>query len=1213
MRQRSASLAVALLLLTSGPAAGQRALPKKETPKDAELTKKESTFVPEKDLAGDITRKKKARTQDRPALEYDQFRLGVEVQVASKRREQIDTLSKIIQLGPSEREAPDLTFRLAELYWEESKFYSFEANRKDDDIIRAKVDKNPSRLQQAEAEKKDALQQSERFQNLAVDQYRTIIKKYPKYPRMDEVLFFLGHNMWESNKKKEAITVYQKLLKDYPQSKYQPDAWVAVGQYFFEESGGKRPDLERALAAFRKAETFTDSKVYGYAIYMQGWCYSNLGDYRSALDKFKAVIYYGELQGKGDQRATSLSKEARKDYVVAYSHVGDVVAAKSDFQKVGGDEHWWMMLKGLANLYFDDGKDKEATLTYNTLIRERPLSPEAPFFQGRIVDCVMRVGNKKVTVNQVRELVRIIKEVEAAHANKQLKDDEKKSLTEARELAERTLSNLAVNWHNEAKKTRDETVFEQAAEIYQDYLEVFSGSPKSYDLRFFFAELLNDNLNRYDRAADEYTRVLQQDIDRIDPPRGQDGAPAKPAEKPGRWLVNAAYNAILAYDEVAKKFEQTENLQSDGKTKLPIPPPKKNLLAACERYIKYVPQGENKVEVMYKAANILYRYNYFDNAVALFSQIALEHPESELAEYSANLVLDSYNLQADWSKVNEWARKFFAHPKLAKGKFRDDLAKVLEQSAFKLVNQLEQKGEFVAAAEAYLTFVSEFPKSEIADLALFNASVDFFKGKQIDRSIEVRKHIVDRYPNSKYVPQCVFANGEAYETIGDFEQAAEIYEKYGLAYAKERGEGGKAKKPAKGKAAPAGDAKKEDARYEESKAQVALFNAGVFREGLGHYKEALRDRNLYLELWPDGKDSEAVFLSIADLHEKSGAAGKAMAHLEEYEKRYGVRDPEKMLSAELRIARIYERTGNTRGANRIYERILDYYENKLSRAHRAKLGPGALEGVARATYLATEKEFAHYARMGFPQDEKKLKAAFENKKRALDEVEGRYKKVVGFKVADPALCALYKIGLLYKNFADGLAEAPVPEMPLPKQLNPIKHLMDVPWKRWPRDYKEALPEADFEALKVQLAEAKEQFQQEYRNQIMQLALPVEERAAEAFATTVGASREYNIYNECSAEALKLLSDKYKPNEYPRVQELLAEMSAVAEVRVGNPLLTAIQPIPVVAKSSSPPRPVDPPPAVKGAAPAPERRAAPAAAEPRPTKASNEPDDPDLLQ
>ncbi|MGI5864134.1 MAG: tetratricopeptide repeat protein, partial [Myxococcales bacterium] len=1025
--------------------------------------------------------------------------------------------------------------------------------------------------------------------------------------------FFLGHNMWDSGKEKDAVTVYRKLIKDHKASRYLPDAWVAIGQYFFNNSQGKVNMLEEALAAFQTAATFTDSKVYGYALYMQAWCFFNLGDYRAALDLFKAVVLFGELQGKSDPRSTALSKEARKDYVVAYSRIGDVLGAKADFQKVGGDEHWWTMLKGLANIYYGDGKDKEATLIYNQMKNERPLSPEAPFFQGRIVDCVMRVGNKKITVNQVRELVRVIKEVEKAGVI--TKDEDRKAFAEAKDLAERTLSNLAVNWHNEAKKTRSETTFFLAAEVYQDYLEVFGESPKSYDLRFFYAELLNDHLNKFDRAAEEYTKVVLVDIERMDPPARPDGS-KPPPEKPGRWLVNAAYNAILAFDEVAKRFEQQEQLpESDGKTKLPIPPAKQNLLAACERYIRYVPQGDKRVDVMYKAASIYYRYNYFDRAVEIFGTIALEHPESELAEYAANLVLDSFNLQGDWAKMNEWARRFYAQPKLAKGKFREELGKVLEQSSFKLINLLEEKGEFIAAATAYLSFVDEFPKSSLADRALFNASVDFFKGNQIDRSIEVRKLLVERYPNSSFMPRCIYANGETYEAIGDFELAAESYEAYARAFAEQRQQS-KPVKRRKG-AMKAASSSQGNSPFEESKAQVALFNAGVFREGLGQYREALRDRQLYLELWPSGKDSEAVDLSIAGLLEKSGQANKALAHLEAYEKQH-VRDPDRVLAAELKIVRIFEKMNSTKNSQRVLGRILSYYE-KLNKAQRARLGPEAIEAVARASYAAIEPEFAAYSRISFPKDEKKLKGVLEAKQKALVDVQKRYAGVVNLKVAEPAICSLYKIGLLYKDFADKLASAPIPEMPFPKALNPIKHLMDRPWKKWPKDYRAQIPEATFEDIKAQLAEAKIQFEQAYRDQLMQLAMPVEEKAADAFETTVLKARELALYNDCSRQAYDLLADKYKPSQFPRVVEQLVDLPAAVEVREGSGLLTKVQPIPEPPKADGS-KVVDPdvsriPPRSSGPAARPERsgrgpRETPV--EPSEPSEPSEPDDPDLL-
>ena len=88
---------VVCLTLAGLPAGATFAAAKKEPPKDTELAKKEETKVPERDLAGDITRHKKDKPKERPALEYDQYKLGVELQVADKRREQIETLKKIIE------------------------------------------------------------------------------------------------------------------------------------------------------------------------------------------------------------------------------------------------------------------------------------------------------------------------------------------------------------------------------------------------------------------------------------------------------------------------------------------------------------------------------------------------------------------------------------------------------------------------------------------------------------------------------------------------------------------------------------------------------------------------------------------------------------------------------------------------------------------------------------------------------------------------------------------------------------------------------------------------------------------------------------------------------------------------------------------------------------------------------------------------------------
>src|SRR5690242_21197008 len=113
-------LALALLLtaaLASGqqPAAPAAAEPKAERKeaKEAELKKKDTAV--DKSLAGDLTRKTEPKGPDAPTLQYDQFRIGVEVQVAEKRHEQMVQLQKLLKITPEgDRDRPGLLFRMAE-------------------------------------------------------------------------------------------------------------------------------------------------------------------------------------------------------------------------------------------------------------------------------------------------------------------------------------------------------------------------------------------------------------------------------------------------------------------------------------------------------------------------------------------------------------------------------------------------------------------------------------------------------------------------------------------------------------------------------------------------------------------------------------------------------------------------------------------------------------------------------------------------------------------------------------------------------------------------------------------------------------------------------------------------------------------------------------------------------------------------------------------
>lgn len=1195
-----------LLASTSVAAADEKANSKeRKAAKDEDIggSKKKTEIAPDKSLAGDVTRKKTDKTVV-PALQYDQFRLGVEGQVSEKRKSQIDDLERLLQLTTNDPvETPKLLFRVGELYWEESKAFFFQANRKDDDFIRAQAAKDQAGMDKAKAEKDAILEQSKAQAKKAVDRYAEIVQKWKDFPRTDEVLYFLGQNLMESGDEKRALLAYKRLIEKFPKSKYLPDAHLAFGEYYFNNSKGKRDQLEKALESYKEAAKYPESTAYGYAIYKQGWCHFNMGDYEKAMDAFRTVVLYGKLagekeveQGKGNKKG--LVKEARNDYVRAYERLSTSSPSegRERFSKlVDTPEELRDLMKKLANLYYEDGKDKEAALGFNMLIKERPTAPEAPGFQGKIIDCVMRAGNKQQTINQVHQLVKITTEVNKA--NPKCKDDTKCGplLDEAKELSERTLSNLAVNWHNEGKKTRDDQTFTFANEVYADYLTLYPESPKAYSLRFFWAELLNDNLTNYEKSAEQYSLVFQYDIKRIDKCTG--AAPPPPAEGQGdqpppegdkeatadddkkddkkakkekgglcKYMKLSSYDAILANQEVVKKWEQ------DGKNKPPavtdpskaaeIPPVKKSLIEACERYLKYIPNPDKKVEIAYKVAKIYYDYNHLDEAVPRLSDIALKYPDykfengDKVGVISANLVLDSYNLLGDWAKVNEWARKFYNVEKLFVGHDREELAKLIEQSSFKLVNQYEAQKQYSKAADAYIGFVTEFPKSDLADKALYNASIDYFNAKALDKAIETRKKLIDAYPKSQYVPQTLYALAEGYEATVEFKEAADYYEAYFGHYEKANGCGKKG--PAAKKAAPvaakkAGKKGKDDKEekkdesegpkgeqtWEEGKAQIALFNAGIFRDGLGDYGRALHNREKYLDCWGEAKgmekDAEAVFTSIVDLHEKNGAWAKAQKQLEEHEKRYCTKDPSKMLADEGHIANIYEeKMKNANGAKKIYDRILTYH-NQLNKKQKGALEIAALDAVGRADYLKNEPEWAKYKQVKLKwsklQNVGELKSSIKDKAKALDTIQKLYTQTVSFKSAEPAICALERIGEAYENFFEQMNNPPIP-------------------KGMPDDLKE-------------------EFVLQMKQQIEETGL--RQHATDAFVAAVQKSSELDVYNKCTIQALEKLRTKFKPESYPKMMEDVLDIKFEGKQvqAIGNDVVNAVQALPTAAPVEQP--------------------------------------------
>lgn len=914
-----------------------------------------------------------------------------------KRDEAIKMLKDIITRFEKGPKKADVMFQLAELYWEKSKYVYFqemyayekkldECNKKTKDIKRCEKIKINTR-------------QSELYRKQALSIYERIIKEYPNYPRKDEVLFVLGYNLYEMGDKNKGVKYYWELIKKYPQSKYAPDAYLSLGEHFFNNN-----EVFKAVQAYEKALAFNDPKISPVALYKLAWCDYNLGEYEKGIEKLKQVILFA--QKEGEKSKIRLEREAMNDLALFFSQVDAVDEAKDYWEKVAGRQRLKDLLKLLARVYDEQGKYDQAIKTYRLTINEYPNAPECPEFQSNIVQNYKKLNNTEMVKREIRRLVDLYKP-NSPWANQNAEN--KFALERAYELTEEALRDVVQEYHREAQKTRDVKTYALARDIYKEYLDNFPKAEHAYTMRFFYAEILWA-LQDYENAAINYALVVQSD------PKG-------------RYSITAAYNRVLAYEKMVEIMEkgQKGGTLKEGKIdekkakgavkrvakfiklekgrsyeKKEIPKIELELAKACDEFTKLAPNHKEFFAVKFKAATIYYKYNHFDEASKRFGEFIEKFPDNKFALGAADMILNSYEIKEDWASLFFWANKFINIKPLASQKdpaaknklYRAHLRDVVEGSAFNLILETQKKGKTLDAAVAFRDYVNKYPSARHADKALNNAHILFAEARYMDKAIESANLLLDKHQKSEFYEPTLYKLGYYYEKIADFSNAAKYYEIYFRRLKKKTKE--------------AGD---------------AIYNAALFREATGDLKGAIANYQVYVKAFPLNKDVVLVQMKIAKIY----------SEMKDYEKSKAIykgiiSKPKNVLlsdaiEAQYELAMIYKKLGQIPA----YEKEL---QNLLKMAERLKKGDAnekTFYYIAQSRFLLTEPAFKNYISIKLQLPESTMKKLLKEKTERLDKLVKEYTAILQMGQGDVGIAALCRIGMIYQDFTKTLLDAPIPK------------------------------------------------------------------------------------------------------------------------------------------------------------------------------------------
>jgi tetratricopeptide (TPR) repeat protein len=1060
-----------------------------------------------------------------------------------KRDEEIEQLKKIIPKVQDGPQKADLLFQLSELWWEKSKFVYFEEMQTFDAEYEKYLAEEAKGVKGL-SEPKISNRQSDLYRQQAINLYQQILQEYPTYQRKDEVLFNLAYNMYELGKKKDAVAHYWDLIRQYPDSKFVPDAYVQLGEHFFNSN-----DLERARKAYEKALEYNIPQIYAFALYKLAWCDYNAGNYNEALEKFRKVVTYQEegmnAASKGDKKdKVQLKNEAMNDMILSFVALNQVDEAQKYYLQHASRKKAHRLMAKLGNTYFDAGKWDPSVRTYKIIIEDDPNDAENPSYQANIVKAY---EGQRLRQNVREELKRLVDVYKPGTAWAQANSLNKVALANAYDLSESSMRELVTDYHAEAQKTKEVRTYRLARDIYKEYLENFPESENAYSLRFYYAEILY-TLLEWEKAAEQYDLIVAKD------PKGVYAKPSAFAallcyEKLVAIAQGKMTQEVLRDDQTVQEkknkgeiTKEKEHLKTAGKdeTEEAIPKWEKKLIQAADAYVTMFPGTTDEVDIRYKAAVLYYDHRQYVEAARRFGDVIEKFPNNKNAQIAADLIMAALETREKWLALNEFARKCAKNKQLNRPgtDFAKRLPGYIEGSAFKYAQTVYEAKDFEKAAVLFADFVKEFPKSQYAYKAVYNSMVMFENANKLDLAIPMGEKLLKDYGTSDVVRRTMAAVGQDYERIADFPKAAAMYEAYYNKY-------GKVEKPVKGKkaaepaaATPAPAAATATASSSDLQLADALFNAALWNEGLGNFDKAVSLYDEYIKAFKDKTDVPEVAFTIALIYEKQKDWKAAVKAYDSYIKNYGkTLKPGKIFYARYRQMEALKKTGSPideKTAQKVGEELLKGY---------AKLAPeeqkedGNLNAYGQLRFHELDGLWAKFKAIKI-DNAAKLVQTYKAKLQSMPEVEKAYTEVAAIQAGDWTIAAVSRVGFGYLDFAKNITDSPDPKGLTPEQLDL------------------------------------------YRAELENRALPLEDKGIEALEKALQKSSDLKVYNEWVLQAQDQ-ENKFRPGAYGEIRSLPYQGSEFFVVAPMYAVLTlpAPPPAPTPAPTPAPsptPAPAAPP-------------------------------------
>ena len=898
-------------------------------------------------------------------------------QIKSLRGEAIGLLGTFVVETPREaREMPEALLRLGELKWElereqfVERFKAWEA--KPVDQRGPSIDPNfqPSR-----------------------DLFARVLKDYPWFNQYDLALYIDGFLAYEQGKQDEALDRFNRILKDFPRSRFVADAHMARAEALF---NGKY-DYQAALVEYEEVLKYKNSELYGLALFKSAWCMWRLGRSEEAAKRFVSVFEVtdtssGAAKGNAAQRKQldELQAEALK-YLVEVFTEDEKNTAQDVYgflTKIGGDRFAGKVVRALAVQFYDQAHYDRGIEAYELLLKLEPASSDAGGWVAQIAQGYNAIEDwPKLRVTYERAVTGYT----AGSAWAKTQGDPAVVARTSADI-EKQLKEHALQLHAKAQKDKTSRAeFEGAAGLYSVYLSKFDTEKGAYQIHYYLGEIYFHHLDKGNAAATEYMAAARA--------MPKDEALAPLAEPLKTQRHDAIYNAIAALEKV--RFGELEGRRKqrvgEGGSAFQETEADKKFAEALELYAQLYPTDPALPELFFRQGRQYYDYGVYDSAVKIWGSLLEKFPRSQYALAAGELILDSFNRAKNYENIETWARRLKSAPAFASDANQKKLDTLIVQAVFKQGEQKAAAGEHGDAARAYLRAAKEFPNDPRAAQACVNAELEAQKAGDTETLKEGAKLVTGKaYATKPESPHGAWIAAATFQSMGLFAESAEFHE------------------------AIAGLADRDHPNYQKYEhAKDAAYNAVVLRVATGEHDKAIANGNRFLAQYGTTADADEVVFLMGKAHQNAGRNKEAA----DLDRRYLARskNQDHRVQGWVLLATALAKNNDDKGADDALKAAVD-----IGKHRRADLGPEGKYAAAHARYMEGERVLERFDKIQISGDVKQLSGRLKQKAELLKSASAVFLDVVSLGVAEWTTAALYQIGRTYETFSKSLKDAPPP-------------------------------------------------------------------------------------------------------------------------------------------------------------------------------------------